>query len=262
MIPFYFQGNTTKENIIEILTEKWPLTAKKIYRTLTKTYHISLTYQAAYKALQELTENKILEKRKTGYIINKEWIKRLGQFSEKMKSDLESVNKKRISKTMQKITFDQHVDFIKFNTDFIEKLVKKEKKANLNYYFRHVPYPHTLSKEDIEKLEPIFHKIRWTIMAKSATLLDKWCAKQWRRLGIKVKIGCDIPTDTMLFVMNDYIMSLYLPKKAVKEWDKIFSIKSLYHVNMDRMTKTLLSKKFKTIVTVTKDKELAQQLIR
>lgn len=257
ILPFSVQGNSTKEKIIEIVAEQWPLTAKKIYKQLTKQYRLSLTYQAAYKALQELTENKVLEKKAKGYMINKEWIEQLRSFSEKIKNDLEEASKKKINKTTHKITFNKHADFIKFHTSFLEKIIKKEKKANMTFYFRHVPYPHVLSREDIEKWKSFKNNLRWVIIAKSATPLDKWCANHWKKVGVKVKIGREIPTNAMLIIVNNHILDITLHKKAIQEWDKIFSIKDIRNMDMNRMTKTLLSNKFKTIVTITEDEDLA-----
>jgi len=88
-------SSSTKEKIIELLSEKWPLTAKKIYRNLLRNYRLSITYQATHKALKELAENGILEKRKEGYLLNKEWVTKLGDFSEKIKDELAHVNKIR-----------------------------------------------------------------------------------------------------------------------------------------------------------------------
>ena len=51
-------SNSTKESIIELISEKWPLSAKKIHNILRKDYHLSLTYQATHKALKELNQKK------------------------------------------------------------------------------------------------------------------------------------------------------------------------------------------------------------
>ncbi len=257
ILPFSVQGNSTKEKIIEILAERWPLTAKKIYKGLSKRYHLSLTYQAAYKALQELTENKILEKKKKGYLINKEWIERLNEFSEKIKMDLENAHKKRINKITEKITFEKHADFVKFHMRFLEKVVKNEGRANMIFYFRHVPYPHVITQEDLEKMKPLMPKIKWTIITKYATPLDKWCARHWKKMGVKVHTGKDIPTSTIMIIINHHVMDVSIPKKAIKEWDKIFSIRDIRYMDMHKMTQTLLDQKFKTVLTITEDEDLA-----
>src|SRR3989344_136975 len=108
-------SNSTKENIIELLSTKYPLSAKKIHNILKKDYNLSLTYQATHKSLTELNKKNILEKRKQGYELNKEWIKNLRDTSKKIISDLEDKDKKREVKTCEKIVFKNHSDFIKWN---------------------------------------------------------------------------------------------------------------------------------------------------
>ena len=49
-----------KSLIIEILSEDWPLTAKKIYYKIKKKGK-SVSYQAVFKSLQYLAEKKSIE---------------------------------------------------------------------------------------------------------------------------------------------------------------------------------------------------------
>ena len=117
-----FGTDSTKGSIVELLSREWPLTAKKIYNNLIKNYHLSMTYQAAHKALKELIEKNVLNKTKEGYLINKEWAKQLGEFSQKVEEELKSVHQKREIKTIQKIVFENHSEYIKFTIDFIEEI--------------------------------------------------------------------------------------------------------------------------------------------
>ena len=253
-------GSSTKEKIIELLSEQWPLRAKKIYRSLLKNYHLSITYQATHKALKELIENKILEKRKEGYLINRDWIKKLGEFSEKIDRGFEETDKKREAKLIQRISFDTHSDFIRFHVGFIEETIRKERKLNMIFYFRHVPSPNSLTIDEVKRLKPFFSKIKWKIISKSANPFDKWCANYWRKFGVKVEIGKDIPTNSRLIVMNDYVIHVYTPKEAQRLWDKTFSVRNVNEANVHTITEGLLSKKYKTIITILKDKEIASLL--
>ncbi|MEK6925772.1 MAG: hypothetical protein AABW50_00690 [Nanoarchaeota archaeon] len=252
--------NSTKAKIIELISGEWPLSAKKIYKILVRNYKLSITYQGIHKSLGELLESKILEKRKEGYLLNKDWVQEIGEFSERVKNDLESGNIRRDVKTFHKLTFDKHSDFIKFHMNLVRETFMKEKKVDMAFYFRHVPYPNVLPNDEIEKLKPVMSKIKWKIFSNHSTNLDKWCAKYWKKLGVQVKVGQDIPTNTMLILLNDYITSVYLSKEAIKKWDSIFSIKSLQNADINKMTETLIEKRYKSVVTIIKDKELASLL--
>src|SRR3989344_1038038 len=158
-------SSPTKESIIKILSEKWPLTAKKIHNILKKDYSLSLTYQATHKSLTELTKNNILEKTKQGYSLNKEWIKNLEDVSKKIISDLENKNKTKEIKTCEKMIFDNHSDFVRFSMNFIGKVFEQEKKLDIVFYFRHVPYPQIISNEEIKGIKQLIKKAKWTIFS-------------------------------------------------------------------------------------------------
>lgn len=167
-----FGANPTKETIVELLSQEWPLSAKKIFHKLSKRHNLSITYQAVHKALTELTEKNIIEKTKDGYHINKLWIKELGEFSQKLEEELESPNQKREIKTTHKLSFKVHRDFIKFHLDLMEDTIKKEGKINMIFQFRHVPYLHVLSNEDLQRIGPLMSKIKWSIISRNSTPLD------------------------------------------------------------------------------------------
>lgn len=260
MEPASFLGaSPTKSNIIEILSKKWPLGAKKIYGELTRNYHLLITYQAVHKALKELTENKTLEKKREGYLINREWVTKLGDFSEKLTAELEDFEQKREVKMIQKIKFNNHREFIKFHREFMEEIVKKEKKLKMVFYYRHVPSPNVMSNEELERMRKIMPKISWTILSKKDTAVGRWLAKQWKRMGVEVKLGVDISADRMM-ILNDYIMNVYTSKEAIKLWDKNYSVKNVKDFDTTIVTKAILNPDYKTIMTILKDKEISSLL--
>lgn len=254
-----FGANPTKETIVELLSQEWPLSAKKIFRKLSKGHNLSITYQAIHKALKELTEKNILEKIKEGYKINKAWIKNLGDFSQKLEEELESSNQKREIKTIHKISFDIHRDFIKFHLDLMEDTIRKEGKINMIFQFRHVPYLHVLSNEDLQRIMPLMPKIKWSIISRNSTPLDIWNAKQWEKVGIKVAFDENISADRRI-IINDYVIDAHMSKKAIKKWDSLYAVKDLHDFDVRTMNEDIFNQKFATIVILLKDKELASLL--
>ncbi len=241
-----FGESSTKGKIIELLSEKWPLTAKKIYNQLAKRHRLSITYQAAHKALKELTEDKVLEKRKEGYLLNKEWVKNLGDFSERIGGILEQAGKNRVIKTIQKLTFDNHREFIKFHRDFIEELIKKEKKLDMVFHYRHIPFPYVMSNEELKRMRSLMPKLKWTILAKKDTVVGRWLAKQWNKIGVKTKIGVDIAEDRLM-ILNDYIFYVYTSKEAIDLWDKNYSVKNIKDFDTTIVNDAVLNPKYKPL---------------
>ena len=221
-----------------------------------------ITYQATHKALKELVEGKALEKSKEGYLISREWVKQLGDFTEKVRDDLDSSGKKREIKTIHKLVFSPHREFIKFHLNFIQEVVKKEGKVEMVFFYRHVPYPHVLTNEEIKGMKELRKKLKWVIIAKNDTPVSRWCAKQWRKFGVKVKLGADTSADRLI-IMNDYIMNVYMPWEALLGWDKAYAAKNIdeYDINF-MMEQGILNPKSKTFVTILRDKEIASLLRR
>ena len=259
VIASLFGGSSTKEKIIEILSKEWPLSAKKIYNQLLKDHKLSITYQATHKALKELLESKVLEKRKEGYLLNKEWADKLENFSEKIKDELEQRNENKEIKTIQKLTFNNHLEFLKFHLDFMEEVVKKDKKLEMVFHYRQAPYPHVLSNEQITKMKRIMPKINWTIIVKKDNPMGKWGAKQWKQMGVNVIFDPNISDDRMM-LLNDYILNVHTSKASLKAWDDSYDVKDVNDFNVNSTIEDISDSKYKTIVTIMKDKELANML--
>ncbi len=66
--------NSTKENIIRVLSVSWPMSAIRVWHAMEKKNQ-KITYKAVFKALNELLKDKKLEKTQEGYKISEEWLK-------------------------------------------------------------------------------------------------------------------------------------------------------------------------------------------
>lgn len=65
----------SKEISISILTQRWPLSAKQIYKLLKK--ELPITYQAVHKSLHELVDSKIVIKKAKEYCLNPDYITKM-----------------------------------------------------------------------------------------------------------------------------------------------------------------------------------------
>lgn len=74
----------TRELVIHILSDTWPLSAKKIYNIMRKEHGHSVSYQAVHKVLKEMTEASLLERKDRLYQLDSGWIKNLKGFSCKL----------------------------------------------------------------------------------------------------------------------------------------------------------------------------------
>ena len=94
-------SKSTKDMVISLLSQKWPLSAKEIYNSMRREFGAEFSYQAVHKILNELQQEKILEKNGMSYQISKNWIEQVKKFS----SDLD-----------EKYTNGKTVDFENFES--------------------------------------------------------------------------------------------------------------------------------------------------
>src|SRR3989344_2615957 len=90
------ENASTKQKIISVLGMEWPLTAKQIYERVQREYGANISYQGVHKIIQELEGGKILERAKSGYQLNIDWI-------QKSKKSLEDVEKRYLQNKKIKI---------------------------------------------------------------------------------------------------------------------------------------------------------------
>ncbi len=77
---FGAKGLTTKDTVLSILSVEWPLASNRIHRLVVKKLDRAVSYQAVHKVLKQMVENKVLEKRGKGYLIDVHWLNHLESF--------------------------------------------------------------------------------------------------------------------------------------------------------------------------------------
>ena len=76
------KNKSTKDSIISVLSEDWPLSAREVYLKMRRDYGHKQSYQSVYSAIRRLLLDDVLELRGRKYLLNQEWIKNLEKFSE------------------------------------------------------------------------------------------------------------------------------------------------------------------------------------
>src|SRR3989344_8767998 len=78
---------TVKDLIFSILIESEPKSFIQLQREIKKRYHLSFSFQAIRKAVNNLLERNILTKEKREYSLNKDWIVQTRNFFDKLYAD-------------------------------------------------------------------------------------------------------------------------------------------------------------------------------
>ena len=140
----------------------------------------------------------------------------------------------------------------------MEKVMREDGKVNMIFHFRHTPFLASVPNEGLKKMKDM-KNMKWTIISKGDGVVDRWNAKQWIKRGVRVITGVDRGADRRV-IMNDYVIDIYNPEAAIRGWDEMYKAKDVKDIDMSSLTENLLNSKFKTVMIITKDKELANLL--
>ena len=251
---------STTEQIIEILSNEWPLTTKQIYNKLKRNYAVSISYQAVHKHLKEMIEKKMLSKNGSELTINYSWIKNLSNYAKKLESSLEKTNED--GSTM--LVFDSIVDAGKFLINSFMgnetgKYGNPENKDSVCAWNHAWPIVGA-SQEEHEKMKKMFSEtIHWNICAHS-TFLDKVTSKYVAKLGKKVVLNQRMSIKPDFFVEGNWIMQVFFPEKLEQDMHKLYTkVKTEKDFDMKEMFE-FGSKEYGIKVVIFKNKELAESL--
>src|SRR3989344_5955197 len=136
----------TKDLIIEILTENWPLSAKEIANGVQKNYPGNITYQAIHKSLGELEGELVISKTDGKYNLNIEWV----MDNKKKFEDIESQLTKT-SKVENKTTILKHESYHEFGRALLQVFANEMEKGTVRdacSFQKHLWWTFVLQKDE------------------------------------------------------------------------------------------------------------------
>ena len=89
-------NDNTQNQIVDILSEEFPLSFKKLGIRLRKKYHVAISNNAIYKIIALMIKGRVLIKEDGEYEISSQWLNNLDKFKEKVIS-------KYVESKMQKL---------------------------------------------------------------------------------------------------------------------------------------------------------------
>ena len=223
-MPLSKQNKSTKDAVISVLAEKWPLTAKEIYNRVKRESNTTVSYQAIHKLLNQLIEEKIIVKEGMGYLLNKDWIKNLKNFS----SSLEELYLKNFGANALKeleehgtinITVNGILETAKFIIGGLANLPNAGKKPNI-FLWRNVYSVIGLAESDYAGIQKTFSENKWFAVASENNLLDRMFADTLEKYGVKNKLGVKEVATTLsdTVVVGDYVATVWYPPDFREGW--------------------------------------------
>lgn len=98
---------TMRDDILSILSEEFPLTAKEISARVKRQMGKNVTYQAVHKTIQQMVERKILTKQEKEYRIAPEWVQHTKEYIHLLEKTFQHTPsvKKVLSQLPKPVTF-------------------------------------------------------------------------------------------------------------------------------------------------------------
>ncbi len=262
---------STKDLIIEILSEEWPLSARVIWNKVKKNYSKSITYQAVYKLIQKMLSDRIIIKKENKYNLNKSWIKESKDFFNILDKNYD----------------DKKVEKVPYSKSHLKKSVRysfKTLSAMGNYvanYFTDFPNPEkkplasrcfemysvlSLPREHLLKAKKIIEKYGAYSLCNSNTLYDKLIAKSYLAYvkNLKIKLRSKDSDECDYIVLGDYVMRVYFSPE-VKKITSVFKkgLRSFFEVDFKTLFE-VINREFDTpnYVIIEKNEEIADKIRR
>lgn len=224
---------TVRDEIVTILGNEFPLTAKEIFVRVQRQNTKGITYQAAHKALKEMLAEKMIIKTNSRYEMDKDWIGNLKNYATTLEQTYSG--KKDIVELMKKR--DQEPVHVKFNDLSelctvvarigAERMLVKE---NIPYYtiINHGWFPLRFNFTDfllLEKLNANYHQSMCIIVQN--TPFDRWICQQYRSTNetnkgytiIDPTIG---PIQEDAIATGDYVIRMKFSNETIAFLDKVY----------------------------------------
>jgi len=259
---------TVKEKIIVLLASEFPLTVKDLKLKIKSNFNVSVSYQSVHKELNHLMSDEIIINDNKKYLLNVEWIKQVGLFSDLIVSNYTSQKKHSINKLLElkndgdSLSFDfesyaQLDNYFLELIDYFNEFFEKDKKILMHYSHNWWPLMYPLrEKEVVAKLKSEIY-----CLCGANSNIDKFCINFEKGIGVKVFYVNNPNLHWHLNVMGDLIFSFYGDDSINKDINDFFiKYKELRNLDLKGLT-DIIQKKGKFRVLVVKDSQFAKSIL-
>ena len=259
---------TVKEKIILILSSEFPLTVKDLKLKIKNNFNESVSYQSVHKELNHLINDDILIHENKKYLLNIEWIKQVGLFSDLIISNYTSQKKHSINKLLElkndgdsfSFDFDSFADLDNYFLEllsYFNEFFEADKKIIMHYHHNWWPLVYPLREKTIATRL----KSRFFGICGSTSKLDQYCVKFERNIGFKVFISNNSSLAWKTNVMGDLIVYYYVDSQIHNELELFFNKnKDATLVDLNELIE-IIQKKGKFRVLIVRDSNLAKNIL-
>ncbi|MBU0636219.1 hypothetical protein KKE06_04300 [Candidatus Micrarchaeota archaeon] len=251
---------SSKDAIIHVLSEQWPLTAKQLFSVLKRSYGFTVTYQALHKTLSQLVKQGVLQKIGSLYKLDKEWVARIKSFGEKVAHEYSKTSFKDFSEDIITLSVDNFLSAVKFIiNEFYTTFPNPGKKSALCLW-EHTCCWVGFGEEEYTNLKKMFASCTHCALCKNKTVLDQYFSDFLEKQGKHCFCGVDYNATGDIFVQGDFVAQVYYPASFRKELYRVFQkTKKVEEFDPDAFFR-IISKSNKISIVITKNPSFAEHL--
>jgi hypothetical protein len=257
--PLFKNKGNIKEQIIDILSLQWPLTAREIFYIITKKLGISITYQGVHKGLKQLLSGNVIKVEKRKYSLDEEWIKS----SKEQFNKLEKIyQEKGFDKEIlpSKIVFNSYYEMYSFVCDYLSKEDLKTNGEPIIFTDKHWWNLFVMTEEQLTKLDDFSKKYEFYCVGKCNTPLDLMLMNFYKKQGMHCKNSDIVKTDQGTIVVGDVFIQIFYPDNLRRIMSEIAeSTTNFESMDLKRMQQELVYKKNEIIFLIHQDKILSDR---
>ncbi len=261
-----------KDLIVLLLSQEWPLTTKKTYNQLQKRYAKTCTYQAVFKAMKELEENKVLEKTEDGYRLDTAWLKKIQQFTKTTETRYFTKDRHNFMEGIKETKQEGNISILTFASLFdVEKYLyylqkeyvqRSDRPKTICYHHKHEWRPIYYLRAEYNWLKKLLEsRHNYYILCAGNTVVDKHCAKFYKSMDANIRLNANCASTCELAIIDDLVIEIYIPSTITEAMDKEFSkVKEVGQLKIAEMTKNIFEKEEDIQVIIRRDKNISKQV--
>jgi hypothetical protein len=263
------EPKTVKEKIIVILSSEFPLTIKELKTKIKQNFNQSVSYQSVHKELNRLSKEEIIIQKEKKYLLNTEWIRQVGLFSDLILSNYTSQKKHSINKLLElkndgdslSFDFESYAQLDRYFLellDYFNEFFDKDKKILMHYHNNWWPLVYPFKEKSVVK--NIKSKIYCVCGSKSP--IDKFCMDFEKSIGMNILYSTDENLHWNINIMGDLVFSFYAEPAINKKLENFFKKhKELKTLDLNKLIE-ILETKGRLRVVVLKDPVLARNALK
>jgi len=260
MLFGFFDEKSVEGQVLQILSDEWPLTTTYIRKKINEKYKTNIDNQSVLEAVKKMQEHGVIQN-SGGYFINHAWVQKWKIASQDMENKLigkMNFTPQIIENKSTTIEFGKPIEIGKITLTTILELPNPEKKPFM-LLTGHVWPAITLDKELLERFKELHKNNKVYLMCANDSVLDKLNAKAYTTLGAKIifKPKTDYFQDTIVY--GDYVCHVEFDEKIINLFDHLGNMNPT-EIKLHDLFGSILNTDYKNKVIVLHNKELADKI--